>query len=292
MHYLIAVSLIWAFSFGLIKGNLAGVDPNFSAAARLLISLLVFLPFFRPLKISISASVRLVLIGAIQYGMMYIAYFYAFTYLKAFEVALFTIFTPLYVTLINDLLEKRFLWRNLLTALLTVAGTAIIVFRSLSDQSVLIGFLIVQISNLCFAIGQLGYRRVMRLVPDARDREVFALLFVGASVVAVVAAMMSLNGKLPDLTATHQWTLLYLGILASGLGFFWWNVGARKVAAGTLAILNNLKVPLAVAVSILVFQEDANLWRLAAGGALILIALFWDQRAGEEQSSAAGSKTP
>ena len=48
MGILFIVSLIWAFSFGLIKDRLAGLDANFVAAARLLISLLIFLPFLRP----------------------------------------------------------------------------------------------------------------------------------------------------------------------------------------------------------------------------------------------------
>ena len=40
MVYLLVVSIIWAFSFGLIKNQLAGLDANFIAAARLLVSLL------------------------------------------------------------------------------------------------------------------------------------------------------------------------------------------------------------------------------------------------------------
>jgi len=47
MIYLLIVSLIWAFSFGLIKGQLTGLDANFVAAARLVVSLAAFLPFLR-----------------------------------------------------------------------------------------------------------------------------------------------------------------------------------------------------------------------------------------------------
>ena len=38
MIYLFIVSLIWAFSFGLIKTNLTSLDASFVAAARLVIS--------------------------------------------------------------------------------------------------------------------------------------------------------------------------------------------------------------------------------------------------------------
>ncbi len=45
MLYLWIVSLLWAFSFGLIKGQLTGLDASFVAFARLLLAALAFLPF-------------------------------------------------------------------------------------------------------------------------------------------------------------------------------------------------------------------------------------------------------
>ncbi|MFZ6018697.1 MAG: EamA family transporter, partial [Chloroflexota bacterium] len=50
-------------------------------------------------------------------------------------------------------------------------------------------------------------------------------------------------------------------------------VGARKVNAGTLAIFNDLKIPLAVAISLAFFGEQADLPRLLIGGAVVLAAL-------------------
>ena len=47
MYALVFVSILWAFSFGLIKGQLTGVDPLLVAAIRLLLCFLVFLPFYR-----------------------------------------------------------------------------------------------------------------------------------------------------------------------------------------------------------------------------------------------------
>jgi drug/metabolite transporter (DMT)-like permease len=73
---------------------------------------------------------------------------------------------------------------------------------------------------------------------------------------------------------TNQWLILaYLGAIASGLCFFLWNKGARMVDTGSLAIFNNLKVPLSVAISLLVFGEQTNLINLILGGAIILAAL-------------------
>ena len=83
MFYLLLVSLIWAFSFGLIKNQLAGLDANFIAAARLLASVIVFLPFLRIKNLPKKQMISLFFAGAIQFGVMYIAYNYAFQYLKS-----------------------------------------------------------------------------------------------------------------------------------------------------------------------------------------------------------------
>jgi drug/metabolite transporter (DMT)-like permease len=72
-----------------------------------------------------------------------------------------------------------------------------------------------------------------------------------------------------------QWaTIAYLGAVASGAGFFLWNVGAARVNAGALAAFNNAKIPLGIACSILVFGETADLARLFAGGALMAFGVW------------------
>jgi drug/metabolite transporter (DMT)-like permease len=288
MLYLFIVSLIWAFSFGLIKSGLAGVDSNFVAGARLGIALLVFLPFFRPGKIDRRTALRLVLTGAVQYGGMYIAYLYSFRYLNAYEVALFTIFTPLYVTLIHDWLEHRVNWVSLGAVLLTMVGTWIVQGAGIPRPGVLAGFLFVQLSNLCFAFGQIDYRRLLagRVV---NERQIYALPYLGGFLTASLSAVLFTPWARLALT-TNQWLdLFYLGAVASGLGFFLWNVGARRVDAGTLAVFNDLKVPLATVVSLVFFGEHANLLSLLIGGGLGGMAL-WVNRVGRgwvEQRKAA-----
>jgi drug/metabolite transporter (DMT)-like permease len=57
-----------------------------------------------------------------------------------------------------------------------------------------------------------------------------------------------------------QWkSILYLGFVASGLGFFLWNKGATQSNTGTLAACNNAVVPLAVICSLFLFGEIENI---------------------------------
>lgn len=291
MAYLLIVSLIWAFSFGLIKGNLAGVDSTFVAFARLLIATLVFLPFLQLRKVNWSTRLKLGITGLVQFGLMYIFYLAAFKSLQAYEVALFTIFTPIFVTLIDDAFTRRFNPLHLAVALVTVIGTWIIEGQDLQSKEVLIGFMLVQASNLCYAFGQIYYRRLMAHNPELKDRQVFGYLYLGGLVVTALATLFLTPLSSVTLSTKHLLTLLYLGAIASGLSFFLWNIGARRVNAGSLAVFNDLKIPLAVAVSLLVFGESTNIVRLLIGGAIIIAALVLNEWM-ERKQRKTGTKNP
>lgn len=278
MVHLFIVSLIWAFSFGLIKGNLAGVDSTFVAFARMLIAAIVFIPFLQLRGVNKSIKLKLGLTGLVQFGLMYVFYLAAFKSLQAYEVALFTIFTPVFVTLIEDAFNRRFNMIHLVVALITIAGTWIIKGEAFQSREILIGFLLVQASNLCYAFGQIYYRRVMNTHPDLKDRQVFGYLYLGGLAVTALFTLILTPLSTLTLTSRQVLTLFYLGAIASGLSFFMWNIGARRVNAGTLAVFNDLKIPLAVAVSLLVFGEQTDLPRLLIGGAVILTALIVNER--------------
>ena len=273
MIYLFIVSLLWAPSFGLVKNYLGGVDSNFVAAVRIVLSLAIFVPFIRVGGIAPRRLLLLAGIGAVQFGFMYVLYLRSFTWLKSSEVALFTIFTPLLVTLTNDLLERRISWLFIATAGLAVVGTGVIQWTELERGGLLAGFLMMQLSNACFAVGQVLYRRV---APGTGrpDHQLMGILYLGATVVALAFAASSVDFGAIKNIAPVQWVVLgYLGVIASGVGFFLFNAGARRVDVGALAIFNNVKVPLAILASVLIFGEKVDAVRVIVGGAVIGLAL-------------------
>jgi carboxylate/amino acid/amine transporter len=274
MLYLLFVSLLWAFSFGLIKGGLSGVDSFFVSFMRIFLSLLVFLPFLKRKMVDHSLAWKLVFIGMLQYGIMYISYIYSFQFLQAYEVALFTIFTPLYIALWHDIKRRKFSSINLVAALLAIVGTAVVVWQALERSNFWLGFGLMQISNIAFAVGQVQYKKVMQTCPQVKDSQVFAYLFMGGSVITLVASLMFTKWSSLSVSGQQWLILLYLGVVASGIGFFLWNIGARKVNIGTLAVFNNLKIPLSTAVSLLIFGETVNAANLAVGGSIVLFSLL------------------
>jgi drug/metabolite transporter (DMT)-like permease len=285
MIYLVITTLIWAFSFGLIGNTLKGIDPLQIADTRLLFALIAFLPFIKLRNTNGKEKWQLILLGALQYGVMYTCYLSAFRFLPSHLVALFSVFTPLYIVIINDLRQRSFTPWYLLATILSVFGAAIIKMGSIDSSDIWIGFGLMQIANLAFAFGQIYYRDWKQERPHISDSSVFGFLYLGAVVFTTLATILiSQQSPIPLNASPTQWfVLVYMGLIASGLGFFLWNKGGTQTSVGVLATFNNAVVPLAMFASLFVFGEakggtSEELARLAIGSLLILTALLIAKR--------------
>ena len=123
MGLLVFVTVLWAFSFSLIGEFLAGqVDSDFAVLSRVLLGALVFLPFTRWRGVASGQKLGILVTGMLQFGITYLCLYRSFSYLTVPEVLLFTIFTPLYVTLLDDALFRRFSPVALLAAAIATVG--------------------------------------------------------------------------------------------------------------------------------------------------------------------------
>lgn len=277
MWRLIAVSIIWAFSFGLIKGKLTGLDSGMVASIRLILCFLCFAPFLLKVKPA-QVRWRLMVLGAVQFGMMYLAYIKSYQYLPGYLVAVFTIFTPFYVILLNSIFGGNQRMKQLrlsgLAALLSVLGAGVIVYKAPKESDFLIGFLILQGANICFAIGQWHYQRWAK----GSDAGNMSWMYLGAACFASVISFPQLNWGSVSISNEQILVLLYLGVIASGLCFYLWNSGSKQVNTSTLAVMNNGYIPVAVVASIVLFSEPVDLYRLIIGGGLIALSAWVAQK--------------
>jgi EamA-like transporter family. len=274
MPLLLLVSLLWAFSPGLIQHHLGGLSSPAVATIRLGLTFLLFVPFLRLGVITKRSAAWLAAIGAIQFGLMYLLYLEAFKHLQSHEVYLFTILTPLYVVLLDAAIANKFVPRHALAALLSVVGTALILQRRVGTPDVMIGFLFVQGANLCFAAGQIAYKLSRPAFKKATDSQVFAWLALGGFVATALVSAPVTDWAAFNPSSMQWLVLAFLGLVASGGGFFLWNRGLARVNAGTLAAMNNAKIPLGVAVSLLVFRESTHIPRLLGSLALLAVAVW------------------
>jgi drug/metabolite transporter (DMT)-like permease len=283
MIYLALVSLIWAFSFGLIGSSLSGVDSFLVATLRLGVASIIFLPFLRLKDIGSIDRFRLIIYGGIQFGLMYAFYMRAYQFIPSHLVAIFSILTPVYVVLIHDLRRRTFSKHYLWIAIISVLGAASIKAKTIPSGDIWMGLGLMQAAGLAFAFGQVAYRDWKRANPQVPDRSVFALLSLGGVFSVGCFSLMLTDFQTVELSSEHWKAILYLGCVASGLGFFLWNKGASLSNAGTLAAFNNAVVPIAVLFSLFLFGEADNLdteslIRLIVGAGLIGTAVFLGQR--------------
>lgn len=277
MQLLVYTTLIWAFSFSFIGEFLAGrIDSYFAILVRVVLACLVFLPFTKFSGVSSKLKLQIMLLGAVQIGVMYLFYYNSFLFLSVPEVVLFTIFTPLWVTLIYDFLNHRFRSLYLISAAVAVLGALVIKYTQINSNFIL-GFLMVQGANFSFALGQVGYKKLMELNPNLNQKEIFGYFHFGSLFVAILAfAFLGNFDKItPNLTQTA--VLVWLGTVASGVGYFLWNKGASKVDSGVLAIMNNALVPAALIVNLIIWQKPIEFISFSIGSILIFGSLYLHQ---------------
>lgn len=274
MAYLIGVTALWAFSFSLIGVYIAGqVDSYFAVLTRITLALLVFAPLMRRAGLTRRTALSLMAVGAIELGLMYVFFYQSFLWLSVPEVLLFTIFTPVYIALLEDLRAGQWHPRYLAAALMAVFGAAVIRYTGVHPHF-WAGFAVVQGANLCFAIGQVAYRRVAERLPaEMPVYTVFGWFFLGAWPLAAVMFLLLGDWHALPQSATQWGVLAWLGLAASGLGYYAWNIGASRVDAGSLAVMNNALIPAGLAVNVLIWNHNVDWPRLLAGAALMVMAL-------------------
>lgn len=269
MIYLLIATICFSLSFGLIKSQLSTLPSDYVVMVRLIFAFIIFLPFIK--KFDLKLHLKAFFIGIIQFGIMYISFLNAFKYLQGNEVALLTTTTPIFVALWATLFGDRFKAIYILCILMSVFGAGIVVWQNLEFSQIVKGILLMETSNCTFALGQVLWKN---FIPEKTKAEnLMFSAYLGA--LALILPLVIFNNEIST-TLTHLQflSILYLGVVPTGLGFFLWNKGTKLVKSSTLAIMNNLKIPFGVLFSIIIFQEKINLTNFILGSAIIIIAIL------------------
>ena len=259
MLYLTIVSILWSFSFGIIKFGLTGVDSIFISFFRSLIAFIFFssLTLYNIKKFSFDT--KLIIIGAIQFGLMYVFYIQSYQYLPAYLIATFTITTPIFVILFSQALMKESFSKNgILSIILVLIGSLMMRFNLANPLDYWFGFILIQCANMFFASGQIMFKKWHTENSDKDIVHNFSQMFFGATIVTSLFYFQTMDVK-NILSTTNLLSLIFLGICSTGIGFLLWNIGATKVSNTRLAIMNNVVIPLAVLNSFFIFGEDINI---------------------------------
>ena len=259
MLYLTIISILWSFSFGIIKFGLTGVDSIFISFFRSLIAFIFFssLTLYNIKKFSFDT--KLIIIGAIQFGLMYVFYIQSYQYLPAYLIATFTITTPIFVVLFSQALMKESFSKNgILSVILVLIGSLMMRFNLANPLDYWFGFILIQCANMFFASGQIMFKKWHTENSDKDIVHNFSQMFFGATIVTSLFYFQTMDVK-NILSTTNLLSLIFLGLCSTGMGFLLWNIGATKVSNTRLAVMNNVVIPLAVLNSFFIFGEDINI---------------------------------
>ena len=258
MIYLILVSILWSFSFGIIKYGLSEIDSSFISLMRNLIAFL----FFASLSLynfkKFIFDIKLILIGAIQFGLMYVLYIQSYQYLPAYLIATFTITTPIFIGIFSQLLQnKSFSLSGIFSILLVVLGSLMMRFNIVNPLDYWLGFFLIQCANICFAVGQIMFKKWYSKNTSVDIIYNFSQMFFGAVLITSMFSIIN-STNIGMLNTYNVFALLFLGLFSTGFGFLAWNLGSLQVSNERLAVMNNVVIPIAIFNSFLIFGEAIN----------------------------------
>ena len=278
MFYLIVTTVIWSFSFSLIGNSLSPDINSWSLAfSRSAIACILFSRWIN-FKIPISYIIKIIFIGALQIGIMYILYLNAFSYTSVQRILLFTITTPFYVTMISQIINKEIKLFAFFITLLSILG-ALIIRMTDFDTSDFIGLILVQLANLCFASGQVLYKAMKADSKISTNVYTdFSFFFIGASLITFIGLIVSPVSYTYPNTISQWFLVLWLGVGASGIGYYFWNYGATKVNVETLATMNNLVIPLGLFIEIIFFSGSYDFETFVIGTVIIISSIVTSLR--------------
>ena len=287
---LLVVVAIWAGSFSVIKALL---DDGVSASDIALLRYAIAAPGFAYILwragglpgLTRGDAVRVLAAGLLIVGgyhlLLNIGEQHTTSGIAALVVALAPALTLiLAVTLGLDRIRRR----HVVGLAIAFAGVAIVVaFGSGSDLSFesAKGPLIVIGAPLAFAL----YNVILKPLLGRHD---LLPLTAATSLVGIIGlvpfARDSTVDTVVDASAAAAARLLYLGVLATLLGYILWNVGLRGIGPTRAVSYTYAISPLAVVIGAIVLDETVTPW-LVLGGALVIGGIVLTQRASVRRRS-------
>jgi drug/metabolite transporter (DMT)-like permease len=264
---LLVMTAVWGSTFVLIKDVVARMPVADFLAVRFGIAAMVMLALFaRPVwRLGRTQVLRGVLLGVVYgagqllqtWGLALIA-----PSVSGFVTGMYVVFTPILAML---LLRQRMAGVVWLAVLLSTAGLALL---SLNGVSVDLGVWLTLASAALYALHIVG------LGQWSRPGEALGLSAVQMVAIAAVCACATVpHGPTlpPD---SRAWlALLYMALIA-GAGAMWMQTWAQSHLPAARAAIVMTTEPVFAAAFAVALGSDVVTWRMLAGGALVLAAMY------------------
>lgn len=245
----------------------AGADPFPVLALRFLLTALILggylLATRRWVELHRLRIVRLLLLGGIGYGLQSSMYFLALDHAPAGTVAFIFYSYPVWTTVLALATRlERFTWRLILPLTLAIGGVSVIF--SVSGHGGIAGPVLALLSAIAVAAYFVLAQVVAASVPPAMS----ALWTAAGAGLSLTATWLVGGGALPRTALVPVGALA----LATVVGFVCLFAAIERIGSARASIASTVE-PVTTAALAAVFLGEALTSRVAAGGALMLVAI-------------------
>jgi drug/metabolite transporter (DMT)-like permease len=273
---LLALVLIWAVNFSVIKIGLAILNPlGFNALRFLLASIVVFLVLRRAGPVPIPAREdrgRIILLGLLGNLVYQLLFIHGMDRTRAGNASLLLAGTPILTAVLSTRLGHEHvdvrLWIGIL---LTVLGIGLVVIAGNAglrmDRSTLTGDLLMLCTSAVWSVYTVGARKpIARYGPVAVTAWTLWIGAVGLILVGVPDLVRTAWSAVP----VRLWvSVLYSGGLGIGIAYILWYRGVGSIGNARTASYSNLVPAFALAAAWPLLGEEPTAGQLL--GAVVII---------------------
>ena len=264
----IAVPLIWGMGIVIAKGAIEHFPPILLMALRFALTSAILVFFVKIPRGNLRALFMTAIVAAaIQYSL-------TFTGLKGLEAGIAALIVqlevPFLVLLGVVLLREKPEMREWFGIIIAFCGVAIMTQQDEFSGSVTSMFLVVG-GAFSWALGQVMIRRLK----DIDGLQVTAWIAVFAFPQLLVMSFLFEEGQVEAIKGAAPivwWAVVYLGVVMTALGYYFWNTLIRRHDVGRVAPFLLLLPVFSVIGGVVFLNEVPTLTKLA-GGAIILFGV-------------------
>lgn len=275
--FLLAVALIWAMNFTVVKASLNQFDPMSFNAIRFLMAtaFMVFISIRRGEKLMVHKGDWLIIIGLgflgnLLYQSLFI-YGINFTFAANAAVMLGTI--PVWIAIFGHFFfEERLTKIKLVGIICAFAGVILIMEGSekgitLASETI-VGDLIILASAFVFGIYTLLSKKMLTRYTPIQFTTL--MMLSGGTAIVLAGLPWLLTMDFSKVTIAGWGGVSFSGFLSIALAYVIWNYGVRQVGAVRTATYQNLVPVLGLIFGVLLLNE--TLYALQYVGAATVIA--------------------
>jgi drug/metabolite transporter (DMT)-like permease len=275
---LIAMAVIWGVNFSIVKFGTTLVDPlayngvRVSLAAVLLFTIVLLGKTPLPPRKTMLALVGLGVLGNGVYQFFFVE---GIAHSRAGDTALVVAASPAFIAIIGRARGvERVSRRGALGIALSIAGIGLVVLstaQSSDGRASLFGDLLVLLGSLSWAV----YTVLLKPYTDRVPGLQLAALTMsgGAATLLLVAAPAIARAPWGSMPALGWSALLYSGVFALGVAYYFWYRGVRVIGPTRTAMYSNLQPVIGVLMAWVLLHETPTVWQVV-GAASIMSGLL------------------